>query len=467
MLSRITPKEPWNLVFNIDASRPDAPTYTWKTLQLRPFYDIHHARYQCYWYQQTPENFANSDMAQTEAANEALLQRTLDFVAPGEQQSEAGHEVRYSNGSTTGTYNSERYRDAQAGGFVQYTLFNKEGITEKLSILCRFTTSDRGRKATLTVDGQKIADIEIPARMKGGDGSGFYNIEFPLPEELMTNNGKAKEKFVVRLSATSNTPNPGLYYLRLMRDYDPHAYHFVATDWVTGDPGRVAQNRISYDTDANTITVPQTGSNNVCLMLDHEKTDYTIAKSQKYLVVKGQNLLTSSGSSYLWWLNGVNKGSQVLPTVAKTASVDGESYQVIAWDMTKSQLDANITGDRPNVTIGQTSVDGESYQVIAWDMTKSQLDANITGDRPNVTIGQTIFGLTWNGKSSAESAVRGAVISDIDFVENADDVLSAIESTSYNRHRSGSQAIYDLQGREVRQPRQGVYIVGYHKLIAR
>ena len=432
VLSRITPKEPWNLVFNIDVSRPDAPTYTWKTLQLRPFYDIHHARYQCYWYQQTPENFANSDMAQTEAANEALLQRTLDFVAPGEQQSEAGHEVRYSNGSTTGTYNSERYRDAQAGGFVQYTLFNKEGITEKLSILCRFTTSDRGRKATLTVDGQKIADIEIPARMKGGDGSGFYNIEFPLPEEIMTNNGKAKEKFVVRLSATSNTPNPGLYYLRLMRDYDPHAYHFVATDWVTGDPGRVAQNRISYDTDANTITVPQTGSNNVCLMLDHEKTDYTIAKSQKYLVVKGQNLLTSSGSSYLWWLNGVNKGSQVLPTVAKTASVDGESYQVIAWDMTKSQLDANITGDRPNVTIGQT-----------------------------------IFGLTWNGKSSAGSTVRGAVISDIDFGENADDVLSAIESTSCNRHRSGSQAIYDLQGREIRQPRQGVYIVGNHKLIAR
>ena len=63
--------------------------------------------------------------------------------------------------------------------------------------------------------------------------------------------------------------------------------------------------------------------------------------------------------------------------------------------------------------------------------------------------------------------MRGAVISDIDFVENADDVLSAIESTSYNRHRSGSQAIYDLQGREVRQPRQGVYIVGNHKLIAR
>ena len=56
------------------------------------FYQIHHDRYMCYWYQQTADNFANSSMAQTEAANEALLARTLDFVAPGEQQSEAGHE---------------------------------------------------------------------------------------------------------------------------------------------------------------------------------------------------------------------------------------------------------------------------------------------------------------------------------------------------------------------------------------
>ena len=323
---------------------------------------------------------------------------------------------------------------------MQYTLFNKEGVTENLSILCRFTTADKGRKATLSVDGRKIADIEIPANAKGSEGNGFYNAEFPLPDYLMTQNGKAKEKFVVKLAASGNTPNPGLYYLRLMRDYDPHAYRFVATDWVTGDPNRVAQSRISYDTDANTITVPQTGSNNVCLMLNHEKTDYTIAKSQKYLVVKGQNLLTSSGSSYLWWLNGVNKGSQVSPTVAKTASVDGESYQVIAWDMTKSQLDGNITGDRPNVTIGQT-----------------------------------IFGLTWNGKSSTDGGVRGAVINDIAFVENADDVLSAIEAISKDRKQDGSLAIYDLQGRQVDQAGKsqgnklpkGVYIVGNQKIVSR
>ena len=141
VLDRIQVKDLSQLKFTIDASRPDVASYTWNQLELRPFYDIHHARYMCYWYQQTAENYANSDMAASEAANEALLKRTLDFVAPGEQQSEAGHEYSYSSTSSTGNYNSERYRDAQRNGYIQYTLYNNEGIKEKLSILCRFTTA--------------------------------------------------------------------------------------------------------------------------------------------------------------------------------------------------------------------------------------------------------------------------------------------------------------------------------------
>jgi hypothetical protein len=43
-------------------------------------------------------------------------------------------------------------------------------------------------------------------------------VEFAIPEELLKDaNGELKSKFVVRLSATENTPNPGLYYLRLIK----------------------------------------------------------------------------------------------------------------------------------------------------------------------------------------------------------------------------------------------------------
>ena len=83
VLGRIERLRSENLSFRIDASREGVSSYKWDHLTLVPFYQIHHARYMCYWYQQTAENYANSTMAQTEAVNEALAARTLDFVAPG------------------------------------------------------------------------------------------------------------------------------------------------------------------------------------------------------------------------------------------------------------------------------------------------------------------------------------------------------------------------------------------------
>lgn len=217
VMGRIKTLDSSKLKFTIDVSRPGVETYKWTTLTLQPFYQIHHDRYMCYWYQQTPENFAKSDMAQSEAAIEALKNRTIDFVAPGEQQSEAGHEYNYSSDSGKGSHNGESYRDAKAGGYVQFSLFNKDAVTDSLAIMCRFTTDDHGRTATLTVDGTKIADITIPGRVRNSE-NGFYNIEFPIPAELMKDSkGKIKTSYKVRLSATGTTPNPGLYYLRLVK----------------------------------------------------------------------------------------------------------------------------------------------------------------------------------------------------------------------------------------------------------
>lgn len=149
--------------------------------------------------------------------------------------------------SNKGTYNDESYRDARAGGYIQYSLFNTRGVTDSLSVLCRFTTADHGRKATLTVDGKKIADIVIPQNVKGAD-NGFYNVEYPIPASLArTADGKAKEKFVVRITASSSTMCPGLYYLRLMSGYTAGTYKWVASDWKTGDTWRLSADNISYD----------------------------------------------------------------------------------------------------------------------------------------------------------------------------------------------------------------------------
>jgi hypothetical protein len=218
-LHRITPVDPSKLTFSIDVSRDDtlAANYHWCRLQLRPFSTIHHARYMCYWYCQTPQGYAQSDMAQNEAARQALEARTLDFVATGEQQSEAGHEYQYSDNSHSGSFRNEFYRDAPQDGFIQYSLFNKSAQRENLSVLCRFTTIDAGRKAELQIDGVKVCDIDIPRQVQVSQ-DGFFNIEVPVPASLLVDKkGKVKSKIAVRLSANRGTLCPGFYYLRLLK----------------------------------------------------------------------------------------------------------------------------------------------------------------------------------------------------------------------------------------------------------
>ena len=413
VLNRIEYQPGTELRFSIDAGRPGVSSYKWGQLTLRPFWQIQHRRYMCYWYQQTEENYKNSTMAQTEAEMEALQQRTLDFVAPGEQQSEAGHEYSYSSDSSTGEFRTEHYRDTQPNGYIQYSLFNNSGIEENLSVMLRFTVADKGRMATLTVDGVKLADITIPATAKGSDSNGFYNAEYPIPAEL----AKGKRKFVVRLKASSSTPCPGLYYVRLLKDYDDHAYHFRAHDWTTGDEGRVAASNITYDYEQNVIHVKASGSNNVCLMLRHENCDYCIAADQKYLVVRGDNLRTTTGSSYLWWLNGSNHGTQVAPSQTKTVSIGGGQQQVVAWDMTTSGI----------------------YE-------------NFSGDRPNVCLGPTIFGLT--------STTGISDIYDINFAASVDDYVSmatAVGAAEFRTDAAGG-SVYDLGGRRAAGGHRGAVV---------
>ncbi|MCR4808250.1 MAG: glycoside hydrolase family 127 protein [Prevotella sp.] len=428
VLTRISQLPGEQLRFSIDVARPGVSTYKWQTLCLKPFYQIHHARYMCYWYQQTEENYANSDMARTEAANEALAGRTLDFVAPGEQQSEAGHEYNYSADSGSGNYNGESYRDARAGGYVQYTLYNAGGVADSLAIMCRFTTADNGRKATLYVDGVKIADVAVTSSAKGAEANGFYNVEFPIPASVVRDaQGAVKTQFVVRLAADKGTMNPGLYYLRLMRGYNPtaNAYRFQAADWTTGDPWRLPADNISYDTQHNIIKARQTGSNNIALMLRYQEHDYDIDRSQTFLVVRGNGLATGDTDSYLWWLNGSNHGTQVAPAVRKAISVDGTEQTLIAWNMATSGL----------------------YE-------------NFTGQRPSVCLGQTIFGLT------ASTTDGSCEIHDINFAESVAAYENAVTGIGAVRTATPAAApTYNLKGMAVAAPAKGIYIRNGRELL--
>ncbi len=418
VLGRI--KKTGELQFTIDVSREDASTY-WSTLTLEPFFYIHHERYMIYWYQQNEKEFANSSLAAEEARRLAIVTRTIDFVGTGEQQSEAGHKGQYSSGSTYGNYNGEIYRDAQRGGYIQYVLENKEKLTTDLSIMCRFTTADSGRKGTITIDGVTLATYTIPSSYPSAE-NGFFNIEFPIPDNLLVDaNGNVKSELTFRLTAATNTLCPGLYYLRLLKDYSKRSqsnYTFLAKDWAnTGDAGRVTQSNISYNEKENTITVKASGNNNVCLNFTESK--YQISPDDKYFIIQASNVSMADGSAYLWWFNGANHGTSVKPTSVKRLS----------------------NGD----------------VLFCWDITTSGIADNCNGELYDFSIGNTIFGLT--------STTGTTIIKYIGF-NSTMEVPTSIRNVVMNE-KVGNNLIFDLNGRQLASLQRGINIVGGKKVLVK
>lgn len=222
LMQRIEPADISRLRFNIKADSYNAGPgqgRQWDRLTLRPFYEIQHARYMCYWYQQPREVFDMSDMTRADREAKALADRTVDFVATGEQQSEAGHEASYSPDSRYGAYRDEFYRDAQKGGYIQYTLANTTGTEKGLSLMMRYTTADRNRTATVYIDDKPLQQFTIPAKAENADDKGFFNMELLiLPDMMLMPDGKTPKSSVrVRIAATGDTPLPGCYYIRLLK----------------------------------------------------------------------------------------------------------------------------------------------------------------------------------------------------------------------------------------------------------
>lgn len=428
VLERVAIADPAHLLYTIDASSEDG-SGEWSTLTLEPFFDIHHSRYCIYWYQQTHENYIQSDMGMADVFEKTLADRTIDFVGTGEQQSEAGHEVKASTGSTTGSYGGEYYRDAQRGGYIEYSLYNESGITDSLAIMCRFTTADKGRKATIKVEGVTVGEIEIPGSFPGAE-AGFFNIEFPLPDHVVLNSdGSAKSSVRFHIEADPNTICPGLYYLRLTKGYMPATYQFRASDWKTGDTGRLQQSKITYN-DNNSLTVEAgTGSNNLCLTLDYQNCNYTERSEHRYLIIVGNRLSNADGKSYMWWLNGTNRNSSVKPAEVRT-------------------LD-------------------KGRRLIAFDLWECGIADNCQAAIFSICRGQTIFGLT--------STTGTSTITYIGFHNSVDGFIQELEASGIGDAAVDCDLqggdVYDLRGVRVNRNGElnglngGVYIVNGRKVM--
>ncbi len=181
------------------------------SLILEPFYKIHDSRYMMYWMSLTNSQYKTvlDSIAAAQKSALELEQRTVDKVAPGEQQPEVDHKLSSSN-SFTGNFMNEFWRDARNGGYMSYSMLTKDKTD--LSVMARYWGNETGSRAFyIKVDETVIATEDLVGKWNKNE---FVNVEYPIPNILTT----GKEMITVKLEAI-NTGNVagGLFNLRLLQ----------------------------------------------------------------------------------------------------------------------------------------------------------------------------------------------------------------------------------------------------------
>ena len=179
-------------------------TYPDRNLVLEPFYKIHDARYIIYWRVTDKEELPKivQELTVAEQAKLALEEKTVDQVAPGEQQPEVEHNFKGER-TESGTYKDYRWRNA--AGWFSYELNNKNKEGKKLRIT--FSASARNVDFDILVN-DRLLKNEILADKKGDD---LFDIDYPLPDDLTS------EKIEVKFVARDGKRTARLFYIRLMK----------------------------------------------------------------------------------------------------------------------------------------------------------------------------------------------------------------------------------------------------------
>jgi len=180
-------------------------------LRLEPFYNVHDARYMMYWMTLTDTQYRHylDSIASAEAEKLALQKRTVDFVAPGEQQPEADHFIQSQN-SNTGNQENEFWRDARDGGYFSYSL--NTGRQTGLELILRYWGNEWGSRAfDIYIDDKKLVSEDNTGRWHQ---SKFYDIHYSIPDDLVNGKDHVRIKFQ---SLPKNTAG-AVYYIRLVKD---------------------------------------------------------------------------------------------------------------------------------------------------------------------------------------------------------------------------------------------------------
>lgn len=177
---------------------------------LMPFFNIHDSRYMMYWMALSNSQYHTylDSVATVEKNKLALEKRTVDFVAPGEQQPEADHAMQKQN-SNTGNNQDEFWRDARGDGYFSYRVSTNNETD--LSLWVRYWGAEWGnRKFDIYIDNEKLVTVDNTGKW---NQSRFFNVEYAIPDSMIKN----KDHVQVRFQPLPGNTAGAVYYIRLLR----------------------------------------------------------------------------------------------------------------------------------------------------------------------------------------------------------------------------------------------------------
>jgi DUF1680 family protein len=178
---------------------------------LEPFYQIHDSRYMMYWLALTPRQYQSylDSLGRLEKEKLTIQKRTIDFVAPGEQQPEVDHAME-SDQSRAGSTHNEFWRDAEDGGYFSYQLAT--GNEKGLGLMVRYWGAEWGnRKFEIYIDNEKLITEDNTGRW---NQSKFIDLVYAIPDSMIL----GKKYIRIKFQSLPQNSAGAIYYVRLLKE---------------------------------------------------------------------------------------------------------------------------------------------------------------------------------------------------------------------------------------------------------
>jgi hypothetical protein len=175
-----------------------------------PFYQLPRRRYAVYWDMYTPVEWTKreAEIRALEAKQKKLEAATIGFAQPGQMQAERDANQQ---GEGSSPVRAEGRFGRNATKWFSFDVPVEAG--RPMTLIVTFSNDNRGPSGCdVLVDGRKVGE-QTGSRRSPELEVRFFDVEYPLPPELVA----GKNKVTVRFEATNGRPTPTVYGIRTVR----------------------------------------------------------------------------------------------------------------------------------------------------------------------------------------------------------------------------------------------------------